>query len=460
MLQPKQNSHIDLSAIDPDWAWAPYEPGAERPWNLPLASHLLRRAGFAGNWQQLQQTVADGPARTVERLLSPPAENAQSERSLNAEWPATVASVDELSAWWLRRMILSPHPLLEKMTLLWHGHFALQAASISETRLIQQHLQLLREHALGRFSALLEALVVDPAMLIAFEAKANRKALPNQNLARQLLNTTVGHGNYTTDDLQAAARSLTGCYVLGNQFRFIEREHDTGHKTILGQTGPWKAEDFVRIVARHPLTARFIARKFFGWFVCEDHQPGDELLAPVAATLSHKGDIAELLAKILRSNLFYSRAVYRRRVKSPVEFVVGLVRAMEATIPTMPLVDQLGRLGQKLFGPPTADGWAGGKAWITPDTVIGRNNLAAAILAASGAYAGKVDPLAVAARYGRASPDGLPGFLMALLIDDQLPSEVRRRLLAERPPAAGPALTQWARQFVQQIVTIPEYQLA
>ncbi len=459
MSRVAQDSGADLSVIDPAWAWAPYVPSPDRPWNLALAGHVWRRAGFSGNWRQLQQALADGPQRTVDRLLSPGAEAAQFERSFSAECSAPARSVDELSAWWLRRMILSPHPLLEKMTLLWHEHFALQAASVPEPRLVQQHLQLLREHALGRFAKLVETLATDPAMLIALDAKANRKALPNANLARQLLNATVGPDGYTADDLQAAARSLTGSYVLGNQFRFIEREHDAGQKTILGHTGPWQAEDFCRIISQHPRAARFVVGKLFRWLVCEDQQPSPELLQPLADTLSQRGQLSDVLSKILRSNVFYSAAAYRRRVKSPVEFVVGLVRALEAVIPTAPLVEQLAQLGQKLFGPPTADGWAGGKAWITPVTVIGRNNLVAALLAVKGVYGGKVDPLAVATKHGHGLPERLPRFLTALLLDDDLPPEARRRLLTEPAPSSGPALAQSARRLVQHIAMLPEYQL-
>ena len=106
--------------------WAPYEPDAGRPWNLRLAGHLYRRAGFGATWGQLQQALADGPQRTVDRLLRPEADTDAFNQGFD-EYDAAAArsgSADGLRAWWLRRMIHTPHPLLEKMTLFWHHHFA------------------------------------------------------------------------------------------------------------------------------------------------------------------------------------------------------------------------------------------------------------------------------------------------------------------------------------------------
>ena len=119
--------------LDPAWAWAPYRPDAQRPWNLRWAGHLFRRAGFRRHLGQLQQAVADGPQRTIDACCTP-----------KATWPPSTRAYDEheaagdrtasraLRGWWLRRMLLTPHPLLEKMTLFWHGHFAVDVAKVGE----------------------------------------------------------------------------------------------------------------------------------------------------------------------------------------------------------------------------------------------------------------------------------------------------------------------------------------
>ena len=112
------DEHIsDDRAADAAWAWAAYRSDAARPWNLARAGHLFRRAGFGADWNALQQALAEGPDRTIEKLLQPEADVAAFNRTCDA-YEASTDSVESLRAWWLRRMILTPQPLLEKMTLL------------------------------------------------------------------------------------------------------------------------------------------------------------------------------------------------------------------------------------------------------------------------------------------------------------------------------------------------------
>ncbi len=118
---------IGPATNDPGWAWAPYEPDAKRPWNLALAAHLYRRCGFGAGWEQLQQALSDGPQRTVDKLLRPRADVDAFNRRCDESENTAAGSVDGLRAWWLRRMMETPHPLLEKMTLFWHSYFAVNA---------------------------------------------------------------------------------------------------------------------------------------------------------------------------------------------------------------------------------------------------------------------------------------------------------------------------------------------
>lgn len=190
---------------DPSWAWAAYEPDAERPWNLAQAGHLYRRAAFGAGWDQLQQALSDGPQRSIDKLLRPQADTVAFNCTFD-EYETSVNSVDALRAWWLRWMIQTPHPLLEKMTLFWHSHFATNAAEVKNARLMQQHVRLLRSQALGSFRTLLEGISQDPAMLLWLGAEANRKARPNENFTRALMeNFTLGPGHYTAKDSQEAS---------------------------------------------------------------------------------------------------------------------------------------------------------------------------------------------------------------------------------------------------------------
>jgi hypothetical protein len=97
---------------DPGWAWAAYEPDARRPWNLALAGHLYRRAAFGAGWEQLQQAQSDGPQQTVDKLLRPQADVEAFNRRCEESENIAAGSLDGLQAWWLRRMMETPHPLL------------------------------------------------------------------------------------------------------------------------------------------------------------------------------------------------------------------------------------------------------------------------------------------------------------------------------------------------------------
>ena len=227
-------------SFDPATAWARYEPNARRPWTLARAGHLYRRAAFGATWEQLQRALRDGPQKTIDRLLEPDADVAAFNRQYDDyEAPSgNSRDVNELRAWWLQRMLRTPHPLLEKMTLFWHGHFAANGTKVDYARLMQGHLQLLRRHALGRFSDLLAGIVRDPAMFLSLDAKANRKAAPNENFPRALMETfTLGPGQFTETDVREAARAFAGFFVLQDTLRFIERERDAEPRRILGREG-------------------------------------------------------------------------------------------------------------------------------------------------------------------------------------------------------------------------------
>jgi uncharacterized protein (DUF1800 family) len=143
----------DLDNLDPAWAWAPYDPDARRPWTRALAAHLFRRAGFSATGAELDDAVKSGHAATIERLCDPPASPAstQFEASVESLAQRTVAAnnAQALPAWWLYRMLGTSDPLLEILTLFWHGHFATSAAKVEKPRMMLAQNELLRARARG-----------------------------------------------------------------------------------------------------------------------------------------------------------------------------------------------------------------------------------------------------------------------------------------------------------------------
>jgi uncharacterized protein (DUF1800 family) len=432
-----------------------YEPDADRSWNLAAAGHLYRRAAFGASWDQLQQALADGPQGTIDRLLDTDA--AQFNRTYD-EYEADTGSVDQLRAWWLRRMILTPHPLQEKMTLFWHSHFAANAAKVKNARLMRQHVRLLRSEALGSFRGLLEGISRDPAVLLSLGAEANRKAHPNDNLARALMETfTLGPDHCTEDDVRQASRAFTGWFVLRSKLRYIPREHDSGQKQILGQQGNFTRDDAVRIILEQPAASRRIVRKLYRWLISETEQPGDALIEPLAESFAKDYDVRKLVGTMLRSNLLFSASAYRKRIKCPAEFAVGMVRALEGTISTTQLAKDLAALGQNLYHPPTVNGWAGGRYWIDSAATVGRQNLAWAMLRGSDPYGKKLNPWALAQKHGCSTNDSARRFLLDLFLQCDVDPGVYDKL-TQTDQDGDPE--QRMRGFANEVAALAEYHLA
>lgn len=457
-----QTNRTAAENVDPRWAWTEYKPDDDRPWTLAMAGHLFRRASFGATFRQLQQAVVEGPQRSVDRLIRYDQDLTDFYRSLDEYEDAAARSgnVDSLRAWWLRRMVETPYPLLEKMTLFWHNHFGISAARVGDARLLLGHIRLLREHALGKYSALLDAIAGDPAMFIALGADASRKAQPNENFARQLMQRlSVGPGMFDEQDVREASRAFTGWFVLRGRLRFFDREHDAGEKQVLGRTGNWKAEDVVRIVLDQPRAAKMLVRKLYRWLISEVDEPSDQLLAPLVEMMADNYDVGPVVETMLRSNHFFSAAAYRRRIKSPVEFALEIVRSLEATVSTVRLGEDLAGLGQSLYNPPTMDGWPGGRFWINAATVTGRANLARDLLAQQGRYGGKLDPAALAKSHGHNDPKSSAEFFADLFLQNDLSVDEREALWSSVPPS-GSATGPWLRDFVHNVVTLPEFQLS
>jgi uncharacterized protein (DUF1800 family) len=195
-------------------SWSAYKPNDDMPWNVKRVVHLHRRAAFAAPWDVIQRDLNDGPEIAVDRILNAREQNNEHFESL-AESIGAVA-VDSgnparLKAWWIYRMLLTPDPLTERLTLMWHNHFATSNLKVDNLIFMYQQNQRLRLGQRDKFQSLLASVLKHPAMLIWLDADANREGHPNENMARELMELfTLGIGNYTETDVLETARSLTG----------------------------------------------------------------------------------------------------------------------------------------------------------------------------------------------------------------------------------------------------------
>ena len=256
--------------------WAPYQPGPDAPWNRRRVVHLHRRAGFAASWPTIERDLQDGPEASIARVLEgevrPNSTTADLEVISAALGDAAITAddPDRLKAWWVHRMLCGPDPLGERLTLLWHDHFATSNQKVNDLSAMRRQNQLFRELARAPFGELLNAAVRDPATLVWLDAPANRKGHPNENLARELMELfSLGIGNYTEADVKEAARALTGWTVVDGAFREAGDEHDPGEKTIFGRKAPWTGSDLIKALVETPATSLRLARRLCGLFFGE-----------------------------------------------------------------------------------------------------------------------------------------------------------------------------------------------
>jgi uncharacterized protein (DUF1800 family) len=365
------------------------------------AAHLLRRAGFGGTPDEVRQYAGMRADAAVAALLAFPTRSIAPPPDLNggtqpaamvadSQDPAmrrrqarraAIAGIEAMQLWWLNRMLTTPAPLQEKMTLYFHGHFTSRATPRFPWITYNQN-ALFRTFALGNLRELTRDVSKDGAMLLYLNGASNVAAHPNENYARELMELfTLGVDNYSENDVRESARAWTGWRVdrRNDYVSFNMALHDDGIKTFLGRTGNFDGDDIVNIIFAQPQCARFFASSLLDWFVYNDPEP--ELVDEVAALLyRHDFELEPVVATLLRSNVFYSPRAYRALVKSPVEFVVGTYKTLGlAQIDESALV-ALQQMGQRLFFPPSVAGWPGGANWLTSGTMIARQNFLTRLL--------------------------------------------------------------------------------
>jgi uncharacterized protein (DUF1800 family) len=449
--------------VDPQWAWAAFEPDPEHPWNSTRAAHLFRRAGFAGNWTELDRAVQESPATVVQRLLDGP-ENADAARAESERFAETLLATgnpEQLSAWWVYEMLRTEHPLLEKMTLFWHGHFATSGDKVQDANLLFQQNQVLRLNALGDFSTLVHQVARDPAMLIYLDSATNRKAHPNENFARELMELfCLGEGNYSERDVQELARCFTGWEIRRGRFRFNRYQHDSGEKNILGSTGDFPDGTAIDLVLEQPAAARFIVSKLVRFFVFDEPEPGDRLLEPLAVLLRENAwNLRPVLECMLSSNLFFSEVALGRKIRSPVDLAVGFLRVLEGSTNAHDLARDLQGLGQGLFYPPNVKGWEGGRSWINSSTMLDRANLIGRLLRDPKTRFGGGNLAACFEAQGLTEPEAIVDRCEQLMLAvSGLPAATRKQLVRTAELGAG-SLSERIAGMLHAMSTLPEFQL-
>lgn len=376
-------------------------------------AHLLRRMGFCGRPEEIDELAVRGREGAVDYLIGyDQIDNREMQQLIAASFDFsdpfdfTRFNRGELLRWWFTRMTYTRRHFEEKMTLFWHNYFATSASKTGDILIYLQNLTL-RTFALDQFDNLLLKVAQDPAMLIWLDGITNVRGRPNENFARELqelftmglADVVTGEPNYTEEDVKEIARAFTGWKFFHprndpNPYNYVfirnEPEHDNTTKTIFSGT-PWArtgnldGTDVITTICARRATARHLVKKLFEFFVYPlENSTADkstiEKFADVYMNRNHS--IRELVRAIFSSDEFFSERARFGLVKSPVEIIVGPIRMLGArynpganaregaTNNILAAVSIF--LGQELFNPPDVSGWKLNLGWINTSTLLNR----------------------------------------------------------------------------------------
>ena len=358
--------------------------------------------------QQLAyEAIDDSTLETAIEALCPL--TTQSPAQLLAGFPDNIEPVArQMIAAAQYRQIFSPRQMYEVMVEFWSDHFNIDPSKGDCKWLkVADDREVIRKHALGKFSDMLRASALSPAMLWYLDGRVNHRMhpteQPNENYARELLELhTLGvHGGYTQQDVMEVARCLTGWTVRStNQKPYFEigkvefqiQKHDCDEKQVLGKTipaipataskpererlGQSELDRVLRIVTQHPATARYLAGKLCQRFIADE--PPETATQAVAAEFARTdGDIRATLRALFATAEFRSQR--GNKFKRPFHYIASTLRAAGAkTDAGLNIIDYLRRMGHAPFSYPTPDGYPEPAApWL--GTLLWRWNFALAI---------------------------------------------------------------------------------
>jgi len=276
----------------------------------------------------------------------------------------------ELSDWWVRRMVAVRQPIHEKLTLLWHNHFATSAQKVRSASNMAAQNRKLRSLSLGDFRTLAYAMLTDGAMMRWLDAQTSTAKSPNENLAREFMELfTLGHGNgYTEEDVRQGARALTGWVMrpATGQTMMLPKRHDNTAKTIFGVTRNFDAGGFCDAVLAQPKSPQYVAGRLWQQ-LASDTPPSPQALDRLVTAYGPGRNLRSLTHAILTDDEFVgSRAAI---VNTPVEWLVGVVRTLGVSVDAparLKMVNStLHALGQRPFYPPDVGGWPHGRVWMS-----------------------------------------------------------------------------------------------
>ena len=402
-----------------------------------MLEHILRRLGFGASPAELAAWSSLPIDTVIDRLLNYESQSTDHDSKIGQPDYIGITTqsgqpfspntlINDARQRWLFRMIHSQRPLEEKMALFWHNHFATAYSKIAgavgqerATRMMDNdpaslagsmpgQIQTLRQFATGSFPGMLLAMAKDPAMIYWLDSQLNTRTRPQENFGREIMELfSLGIGNYTEQDVYAAARVFTGFnwQIVGDRanvtesyytFLFRPADHDTAAKEFTfaiypdggkiiparaAANGEQDALDFILALGRNPATARRLATRLYKFFVNETAEPDQALVTAMAnAYLGNNYNIKAVLRTLVNSQQFRDPANFFQRYSWPAEFVVRAIKETGWTgLSVNAAITPLTNMGQQLFEPPDVNGWETGPGWISTSSMLSRMNFASTL---------------------------------------------------------------------------------
>ena len=373
--------------------------------DLSLMAHLMRRAGFGANLEELERLADKGYEAVVEELIDPPEAMPAGKTALLLRYqpgcllPGGTPNPGQFN--WLYHMITTQRPLHEKVALFWHHVFATGNAKVDNCDQMLEQLVMFRKFGMGNYREMLLEISMNPAMIFWLDNNENHRDAVNENWGRELLELfSMGVSNYTEVDVREASRAFTGWTIMPKlprqpfgrfpwRFQYLGEDHDDGEKTFLGHTGNLNGEDIIDIIVKEPATARFICRHLYNFFVADEVQVpawtindarDEEALEIMITAFEESGYELKAVLRTMFNSDFFKNARYSK-VKSPAEVVastlkmVGTYQYPEPTLPS--IAPEPSYMGQALLDPPSVEGWYTGAEWINSGSLLARINFVA-----------------------------------------------------------------------------------
>lgn len=362
--------------------------------------HLLRRTEFIARPERVAELMAlPSLSAAIANILNVPAEPGTVTFSDTAT--TSSAQSNEYAAYWLGRMVSSPRPMQERMSLFWHGHFVSSNRKVTNGFAMRDQIDLFRRTGLGNFRTLATAMSTQVAMLIYLDNYRNRNTSRNENFARELMELFVlGVGNYTEADVQAASAAWTGHSMDSTTETYLWRPtwHDTSRKTFLGRAinagtdQTLHGAETINVMLGTgivPATATNTANRGRATRLVAAEHLSRKLWAEFAGTTPSTTVVAAMRDALIKANFsikpwvtamllrpeFYTLEVKRGLVRSPISAAVAALAATGTSLGTSWVYD-LDSMGQRPLYPPNVSGWRTNGYWLNAAAMTARATLA------------------------------------------------------------------------------------